>query len=163
MFETYEPEFRPKYVEPCIVFFDLPPKCPESIAKEVQQAFALFWLDAPAAANRVRAAVERLLDHQRVAKKETAKGKRRQISVHRRIERFQAKRGGVGKALMAVKWIGNEGSHESSLSQLDLLDAFGMLSYALDAVYDDRVKTVSQLATKINKAKGSRFRASRRP
>lgn len=161
MFETYEREFHPTYVEPFIAFFDFPLTSPKEIITQVQRAFALFWLDAPAAANRVRASVERLLDHQRVPKAETRKGKRLPISLHKRIESFRANRNDVGDALMAVKWIGNEGSHESDLTQLDLLDAFEMLSYALDAVYDDRRKSVSKLAKKINRAKGSRFKNTR--
>ena len=64
---------------------------------------------------------------------------------------------------MAVKWIGNDGSHEGDLSQNDLLDVFEILNYVLDEMYEQRAKNVAKLATKINKAKGSRHKKRRPP
>jgi uncharacterized protein DUF4145 len=48
-------------------------------------------------------------------------GKRRRLSTHERITEFR-KSEGAADSLEAVKWIGNQGSHESALSATDVLD-----------------------------------------
>ncbi len=143
-FETYEDEFRPLFVQPSPELVDLPPNCPSTIAAQLRRAFTLFWLDPSAAANRVRASVECLMDHQRVA---------RGLSLHRRIERFQAAQPNLGHALMAVKWIGNDGSHRRELARGHLLKAFEMLSHVLEELYgqrEQRQKRVAKMAGRIN-------------
>jgi hypothetical protein len=151
-FETFVPEFRPLHVQPSPELFDLPPACPVKIADELRRAFSLFWLDAPAAANSVRSAVERLLDHLRVPKTAPGSNKRR-LSLHSRIERYRKGNPELGEALMAVKWIGNEGSHRGELDRPDLIVAFEMLSYVLDTTFDDRATRVAKMAGRINRAR----------
>ncbi len=151
-YETFVAEFRPSYVQPSPDLFNLPPDCPSKIAEQLRLTFSLFWLDAPAAANSVRSAVERLLDHLRIAK--TAPGGRKtRLSLHARIERYQKLNPELGDTLMAVKWIGNEGSHSRELTRPDLVKAFEMLSYVLDKIFDNRATRVAKMAGRINRAR----------
>lgn len=60
---------------------------------------------------------------------------------------------------MAVKWLGNAGTHDV-LTHEDVLDAFELLDHTLDEVYHDRSKRILRTAKAINRAKGP---AKKRP
>ena len=160
-FETYEPEFHPEYVQPSPDLIDLPPNCPSTITDQLRRAFTLFWLDAPAAANRIRSAVEHLMDQQRVPKARKHGTKENRLRLHQRIELFRTEQPELGNALMAVKWIGNEGSHRGELGKPDLLKAFEMLSFVLDELLDQRAERVAKLALQVNRKRGYGTRGPR--
>ncbi|GAA3482233.1 hypothetical protein GCM10018966_067650 [Streptomyces yanii] len=58
--------------------------------------------------------------------------------------------------LEAVKWIGNDASHEDSLSVADVLDGVELLEHALRLLYDTRPVVLKERATRINKQRGTR-------
>ena len=88
-------------------------------------------------------------------------------TAHHRIELLQAK-GQVkyrdaADLLMAVKWIGNDGSHGDKISVSDVLDGVELMSEALDLLYETRTMDLRRKALLINKAKGvPKKRAARR-
>jgi hypothetical protein len=97
------------------------------------------------------------MDHLRIQRGRRTKAKKlERLSLHERIEIFQKVQPAVGDALLALKWIGNTGSHPGDLSAKDLLDAFDILSHALDEVIGKRTKQIQQLVTEINRHKGPR-------
>ena len=59
---------------------------------------------------------------------------------------------------MALKWLGNEGSHSSKKSKViersQLLEALDILEYVLEAIFDSRSKKIAKAARTINKKKG---------
>ena len=63
----------------------------------------------------------------------------------------------VAEHLLAIKWIGNSGSHVGELSQKDLLDGFELVEYALEKLYSKNEERLNQMTKEINKRKGPRL------
>lgn len=144
--------FSPRHCDPMPDVIELPVKCPDEVAKELRAAFALFWAQPEPCAGRIRVAVEALLDHIGVPKKTTtAKGKQIDLKLHERIEAFAVSNAVTGPHLMALKWLGNAGSHGSRVSRIDLLDAFEIMEHALVEILDKRSAKVAALAEKMTK------------
>lgn len=156
--EDYEDVFEPKYFLPALHLFKIHENCLPNIRAEVISAFALFWSDVPSCANKIRIAIELLLDEQGVKKYPLGKKKER-IKLHQRIELFRKQNPEVAENLMAIKWIGNVGSHVGKIERVDLLDAFEILEFSLDRLYDDREKRIKKVVKEINKNKGIRKKA----
>jgi hypothetical protein len=156
---TWEPYFTPKFSWPTLDIFDLPAKCPDEVKAQLRAGFALFWSDPPATASRVRVALERLMDHVGVAKRRRDKtGKFLDLTLHSRIELFQKGEAAIGSQLMALKWLGNTGSHDGTVTHEELLDAFEILEHALAELIDRRSAKVAALARMMSKkhARGHR-------
>jgi hypothetical protein len=127
--------------------FELPKKCPDNVAKELRAAFKLIWPDPSAAANRVRVALENLMDHLKIQKRrKNRKGRFDKLTLHHRIEIFTKTEPGIGDRLMALKWLGNAGSHRGKVSQEDILDAFEIIEEALLELVEHRSKRLEALA-----------------
>ena len=154
--------FVPLYFVPAPPVFPVPDECPHTIHVELQSAFSLIWSDIAAAGNRVRMAVEALMNEQKVPKKAKIKsgprkGKFQDLSLHQRIEKFGVAHKAAATQLMAVKWLGNTGSHIAinALTLDDILDAFEHFEYTLDLVYAKKSTELVERAKAIAKQKGS--------
>jgi integrase len=113
--------------------FALPVGTPKAVAEQLEASFRLAWLDPGAAANRMRVALERLLDHFRIKKTggRTNKGKVIGLTLHARILLYAVKQPVLGAQLLALKWLGNTASHEGQVSMSELLDADEILEHTL--------------------------------
>jgi hypothetical protein len=148
---------EPKYFSPAPPIISVPPQCPKKVSVQIFSSSALFWSSPPSAANGVRIAVELLMDDQRVPRKgKTTTGRFQPLSLHARIERYANKRADVGEALLAIKWLGNSGSHSARLRPTDVLDGFELLENALEEVYDDKSSRLKGITVSINRRKGPR-------
>ncbi len=136
---------------PALPLIDWPDRAPQSVRERVDDASRVLWSDANSAANRLRAAVEELLTAQRIRKQDD---KRKRLSTHARIELLREKKSVVADVLEAVKWIGNEGSHEDVLSVVDVLRGAALLEKAVHLIYDTSEADLLRLAKEINKKKG---------
>lgn len=146
--------FTPMYFVPPLQIFDCPSMTPETVRQQVMASFAVFFSDASSSANRVRSAVEFLLTSLKVPKKvKTKKGKFQTLTLHGRIERLGAKYANIKDLLLAVKWIGNTGSHATEISRVAVMDAYDMLEHCLDLLYGEK-KDLMILAKAINRKKG---------
>lgn len=165
--ETYDPEagpetvysdyFAPKYLSPMPDVFEIPKKCPNDTKEHLRAGFKLFLSDQSAAANRIRVAVETLLDHLSIPRKrKEANNKFSDLSLHKRIEIFMKDEPSLGVQLMALKWLGNTASHEAGVTRDDLLDAFEILEHILAEVIEKRSDRVTELARKLTKKHGRR-------
>ncbi len=77
------------------------------------------------------------MDHMKVSKQITTKrGKSQDLALHARIELFAKTSPDVGSKLLAIKWIGNSGSHSDQLQSEDILDVFDLLSYAFGEIFE---------------------------
>lgn len=136
---------EPLCVEPPPTMLAVPEDTPLTVKDELDNAFSLYWHDASACGNRLRAALERLMDHYGVLVGVGAK-------LHARIEDFGKANAVQKDRLLAVKWLGNEASHES-LSASDVLDAMEILEVVLEDLFgsreaerkriDDRAKAIA--------------------
>lgn len=147
--------FHPLRAHPMPDVFELPASCPPEVSDPLRTAFALFWSDHAAAANSARVALERLLDAIGVKKKErTKKGRLVRLKTHGRIIHLMKRHPTIGGELMALKWLGNTGSHQSKVDREDILDGFEILEHALDELLNERSKTISKMVKKLTKKHG---------
>lgn len=123
--------------------------CPEAVRARLDEAARVIWSDPSAAANRLRLAVEQVLDDQGVPR---VNSKGSGLKTHDRIMKFRKQNQRVADALEAVKWIGNQGSHEDSLTQIDVINGARILAHALELLYDTRPEEIRRLVEGINAA-----------
>ncbi|RVU16261.1 DUF4145 domain-containing protein [Streptomyces antnestii] len=157
---SYEPLFTPRFFLPALRLLTAAPRLeiPAPIEERLLAASTVLWAEPSSAGNRVRAAAEALLDDQNVPRTTTtAKGRTQRLTAHSRIVEFRAA-GHPEEAdlLEAVKWIGNDASHEDSLSVADVLDGVELLEHALRMLYDTRPALLKERATRINQQRGTR-------
>lgn len=159
--ETWKEHLYPKFFHPAPPMIQIPEATPETVRKEVEKAFALYWCDLLSCANAVRNAIEQLLTHYKIRRnKIDAQRKTRRVSLHERIQIY-SQRGQteheLATAMFAVKWIGNEGSHPGKLTKDDLLDAFQLLEHVLRTLFvPPDQNTALELAKAIHKRKKPR-------
>ncbi|WP_434382664.1 DUF4145 domain-containing protein [Melittangium boletus] len=100
-----------------------------------------YWSDPGAAANRIRTSVERLMDHLAIPPMST---------LDRRIKAYQAAEPELGEHLMAIKWLGNSGSHGAEgMTKEDVLDALPLLDHVLGEVFEKRTQQLNRLREKL--------------
>lgn len=152
---TYTSCYYPEYFYPTLHLFKIPEDTPSDVEDSIKAAFKVFWVDKSACANSIRTTVEVILNDKKVPKTEliVKKKKRRSLSLHERIELFEKKNKEVANYLMAIKWIGNAGSHEGEISNEDILDGFDLLIYSIDKLYTAHDKVIAQMTKQINKRK----------
>ncbi len=151
----------PKYFHPSLDIFPIPSTCPESVAKEIKLSFQLFFCSPAASANHIRKSIENLLTDSGI-ERFSKKNQQDFISLDNRIKIYKSRNSSdaerervenrVGEHMLAIKWIGNEGSH-GELSRDDLLDAYDILEIILDELYVGHKKAVEDKVSEINKTK----------
>ncbi len=84
-------------------------------------------------------------------------GKFRYLTLDERIKKFGEKQENAATQFLAIKWLGNIGSHAdlAVLTRDDILDAFEHFEYALDLVYVNKGVVLTKRAKHIIKKKGS--------
>jgi len=155
----YEKYYSVKYFTESPHLLEIPEATPDAVTGELLASFQLYWSDPLACTNRIRSSVEKLLTAERVQQtpgRILPKGRRKFLSLHDRIERYAKKRPDIAKKLMALKWIGNAGSHSKGAIVDDALDGYVLMDWVLDALYAKRHKEASALTSVINRRKAPR-------
>ena len=153
--QVYSDFFIPKFFEPHLNIFPIPKDCPASVVALLNESFKLFFSSPSAAANNVRAAIEELLTELKIKRFTTANGKRRFISLHQRIGLLPAKYAQFKDMILAIKWLGNAGSHgHGEVTADDVMDSYELIEHILQEIYEPKVKKLKALAKKVNKKKG---------
>jgi hypothetical protein len=125
-------------------------ECPKAVSAELDRSFALYWMDRRSCATAIRSAVELLLDERNVPREvERKPGKRRRLPLHDRIERFRDNAPEPGRLLLAIKVIGNVGTHGADITFDDLLAAYEILDHVIDLIYSGRAARISGLASEV--------------
>lgn len=150
--ETYVNTFTPTFFQPFIKLFKIPENCSTELKEEIENSFKLFWCDLQSCANKIRISLEIFLTEQKVKKFEIKNGKRIPISLHKRIEIYNHLE--IKDLLLAIKWIGNSGSHVGSLETIDILEAYRLLEFSLNKIYNDESKEIKKISKGIIKRKG---------
>jgi len=144
-----------KAAHPAPRIIEVSKNVPEIISKPVFSAFSLYWIDLGATANRIRSALERLMDDKGI-KKNTVNSQRKRVPLvlASRIQIFENKFGIEHKVIMsAIRLIGNAGSHGQS-DRNAVLAGFELLEYLLREIYDKPGKSIAKRAKAITKSKG---------
>ena len=146
-------KFHPKFLHPGPPVIWASNDVPEPIRNALRASFSLLWLNHEACVGRLRVVLELILEHWGVPA-ETHSGKF--VSLHKRIENWRSLYGasGVAQSLMAIKWLGNVGSHETQMSRERLLDAYEILSRLLRQLFPPDERRLDDLANEIVNSKG---------
>jgi hypothetical protein len=151
--------FHPEYVSPSPLLIPIRIEYPQLVVSELRLSFTASWSDFSSAGNHIRAAVERLLDHLgEPATKADKGGKTLRVPLHERIEGLGKRDKGLSDRLLAVKWIGNAGSHKDELTRDDVFDALDIVDVILDDLFVRHREKVTALVAAINETKGPRKR-----
>ncbi len=143
---SYEVEYvnyyEPKFFFPNLKIFPLDDKIPRLVREQIDLSFANFFHDSSSCANRVRNAIELILDDIKVDGR--ILGNRIKKAVE--IDKVDKE---IGELLLAIKHVGNQGSH-GVLETSDILDIYQILHELLDRLYiKDRIN-VLDIANQIN-------------
>lgn len=154
------PSLMPSFVVPAPYIIPLSDEYPTPVSESIRRAFDLYWVDSAATANAIRIAVEAVMRHYRI-KKRGSDGK--PLALHNRIDHhFRPKFPAAADYLLAIKWIGNAGSHDGPPPTNDgVLDAFDLLDHALhllfvQAPHSRRVDAITKQVIKTKKPRKAR-------
>lgn len=159
-FDEKEGKDRPGYFEyltplffaPTINVFNVHDEVPRDIRNAIVESFNVYWVDVSACANKIRTILEMLMDFFKVKKSHIEKGKRKNYTLHNRIEFFKAQKNYEADYLMAIKWIGNSGSHgNDGLKTDDILDAYEILDHVLVRLFEKDSHRLGKITRTINK------------
>lgn len=157
---SYFNYFRPKYFHPPLLLIQVENKglVPQSVMEPLQKACELFWADLDSCSNRIRTAVEYILDDLKVPRRQQRP--KRRLNLHERINLLQQPHlADVKTILEAVKWIGNSGTHElGKLGRQQVVEGFRMLEHCLSTLYPKppaSAASILAVARAVNDAKGS--------
>ena len=155
--------YQPKFFMPHLKLFEIPPDTPDNVASELNESFGLFFQSSSSASNHVRVALENVLNDLKVARYTTNNGRRNFISLHNRIQSLPQKFDEIKELCLAVKWLGNAGSHSNhEVTMDDVLDAYELMQTVLDRLYNSKSKSIEKLAKAVNKKKGPVKRTAKR-
>jgi len=138
--------FFPKYFYPNLKLFKIPSKTPEKVKECINQSFALYWSDRSSCLNKIRIAIEYLLDNHGISRFEINRTGRERInlhkkqvslSLHKRINLFKTNNEELGDYLLKLKDLGNSASHTNKIDNVDIiLNAYETLEYILNNLYN---------------------------
>ena len=147
--------FKPKFFYPPLMIFQVPEDTPENVKKAILSSFSFIFINKSSAANQIRIAIECLLTHLKVKQYYVIKHKRKKLILHQRIELLSNKYQKIKDVCLAIKWLGNVGSHcDDKIAFNDVFDGYDMLSFVLEELYDNKHNHVKKLAQRINAKKG---------
>jgi len=144
----YVEYFKPYFFYPALNIFQIPEKTPDNVKKSIVTSFSLLFSNTSAAANKIRSALECLLIK---IDSEQPNG----ISLHQRIKLLTDEYKKIKNFCLAVKWLGNAGSHcEDNMTLDDIFDGYDILLFVLEELYDDKHEKLSVIVEIINENKG---------
>lgn len=148
--QEYLERFKPRSLAPAPLPIRPPEDTPQLVKDALCEAAGLIWQSAEGAANQVRQAVEHLMDEHGVTKS----APRAFLPLHNRIKEFEVTDQKNAEILLAVKWLGNSGSHAGDLTRDDVFDAFDMVELVLVNLYDTTTAKIMAKVKAINSRKG---------
>lgn len=156
----YVTYFHPKYFHPPINIIPCKPEYGKGINRLLMESFSVFFSDLGACANKIRQTVEEILTDQSIPRF-VRSGKLKPLTLHSRIAKFNKlfpTKVEIGDSFLAVKFIGNSGSHVGVVDKDQVLDAYLILQHALDSIYVNPKlnKNVKLLAKRIIKKRGKK-------
>jgi hypothetical protein len=157
---SYFDFYRPKFFHPSLMLIQVDNKelVPAPVMEALRKACELFWADLDSCSNRIRTAVEYILDDLAIPRRQPRP--KRRLNLHERINLLQQPNlADVKTILEAVKWIGNAGTHESgTLDRQQVIEGFRMLEHCLSTLYPKPATSAAGIlavARAVNDAKGS--------
>lgn len=148
--EIYTEVFEPKFFIPHLNIFRIPHNTPDDIKLSINKSFELFFVNPSSSANHLRMAIEQLLDFFKVKRFGVKKGRKYIMTLHRRIELLPKKILEFKDLMLAIKLLGNDGSHPKGVNKDDVMDACDLIESILEDIFDNKKERTKKLAKKIN-------------
>jgi len=148
--EEWVDTWTPNFFLPSLKVFEMPPNTPPNVRSSVWASFRVLFLSSGSALNEVRNALEFLMDHLEVPRI-AAGGKA--LALHKRVEMMPQTHVQYRDNLLAVKWLGNAGTHSDPTRRTDVLDAYDILHDVLDGMFSGRADRLKRLVDQINSQK----------
>lgn len=145
--EEYLDKWAPSFFLPALEVFEIPANTPKEVRLSVWASFRVLFLSSGSALNEVRNALEFLMDHLEVPRR-NPDGKT--LALHKRVEMMPAAHMQYRDQLLAVKWLGNAGTHAQPTQRMDVLDAYEILHDVLDGMFSGRADRLKRLVDQIN-------------
>lgn len=152
--QRYVEKLKPIFLYPPPAIFKTPKNCPPDFRRNLQATFGLFWCCPNAAGNKIRNCVDLLLDYKRVNKTDGTGTKGKKLTLHKRLFLLKNKDKWLRESLLAIKWLGNVGSHDHGLSQKDLLNGLKIFELVVEEVFEKRTEKIESLTRRINRRRG---------
>jgi hypothetical protein len=150
---SYIEVYRVRTLHPAIPLFLAPEGTPESVRTDLHRAAATIWLDPPSAITCLRRSLESLLTEHGVPAVSAGKITSR-LTLHQRLEEFKKVRPDVADLLEAVKWVGNDATHEGGqIAAEDAVDIAEFVEVALGMLYVKDNSSILRHAKAIVQAK----------
>lgn len=146
--------YVPRFFYPALKIIGMPENesVPKDMKKAIAASFLVFWSNLDSCANRLRTAIELLLDSMAVVRKVNP-NVTKELTLHQRIERIDsAQFPDVQQMFNAIKLVGNDGSHDlGQVPREDILSCYEILEHVLELVYPPPSKTalIAQMAQKL--------------
>lgn len=155
-----------------INIINLPSEIDNELKKLIEKSFQLFWIDNSSCANKIRISLEYLLRTKlKVKNKIKCKDKEKStqtnqvfynktLTLGEKIGELKTnakflKYKHIADNLKAIKWIGNEGSHNGSvITRLNLIEVYRILEVVLTEIYSTNKLEIAKLTKKINNKHG---------
>lgn len=158
--KSYKDTLTIKFASPAPRFSIISNLYPKGINQLLEASFIHLFNDKASCANKLRICIESVLDD--IGIKKTVinnKGKRQALNAHSRIELLKSsaksKHNQAYTYLMAIKWIGNTGSHSGKPpSETAIIAAYKLIDKALDILYIGSDQKLVKLAASTIKGKG---------
>ena len=156
-FEKHFDSYKPLLFSPNIRYFRVTSDIPEEIKITIDLAFHHFFYDKNASANKIRTALELILNDIKAPKKKWNNSKTKLVkfnNLHQRLENFKKTKKNISILMLANKYIGNDGSHIGNVNNVDLISAFDNLEEIVEQIYiKNRKKLISKAELYIEKRK----------
>lgn len=148
----YAEFYKLEYFNPPLPLLSLPEAVPQNVRNAIDRAAPIIFVDPSSAATVLRASIELFLTNWGIPAYDK---KDRRINLHNRIELWKTETGNqeVGEQLLAIKWIGNSGSHEGEpLSVRAVIDGLEFFEAAFNELIV--APELKARARAVNEAKG---------
>lgn len=125
--------YNPHFFYPNLRMAKIPPGCPATVKNRLEASFAQFYFSVNGALNELRGALEALLDAIDVPR-QTNEGKR--LVLHDRIEKIPESFAKFQNLFMAMRVLGNSGTHvDDGFERRDLLVGYELMEAVLQSIY----------------------------
>ncbi len=146
--DLYSSYYKFKSFIPPLLLIQIPESAPELIREGIARASAVLFADPSLAATALRLVIEQFLTSEDIPE-ENSSG--HFINLHERIEKWRDKpnQNRVAELFLAVKWIGNAGTHSPTrLSFTEVLEGAEILEEAFHTLFlspdiDARAQAIS--------------------
>jgi len=155
----YFDRYSIKSFHPSPLLVYIPEEVPAAVAVMIQKSFALYWVDVSAAANALRASLEELMDELKIPDTIiNKKGDTVRANLHQRLDFWSKTQADYADMCLALKEVGNIGSHGGKVRRQHYLDSLTILSHVLAQLYENDAEKMKKLAKKIrSEIKGGSF------